>query len=223
MNRFTYLLLGGLISMGVCIPEPVQAQSEGVGIIEEVIVTARRRAESVRDVPGTVSVITESMIEGAGVERVADFINLTPGVTLVNAAEVGDTQVNIRGIQQLAGIVEPPCKLDAVYGLDDVEYGGGGLGLVALELADHVKNRIREIRELAALGLEFLDVAFAEMALSGVVGGEDVAGGLDLGHGHQGDFLGRPAGAAGCFAQAAMNLFESLANQVFILVRPARV
>lgn len=98
MNRSTYLLLSGLISMAVCIPEPVHAQSEGVGIIEEVLVTARRRSESVRDVPGTVSVFTESMIEGSGVERVADFINLTPGVSLVNAAEVGDTQVNIRGI-----------------------------------------------------------------------------------------------------------------------------
>ena len=84
-----------------------------------------------------------------------------------------------------------------------------------------MKNSVGEIRELSALGLEFLDVAFAEMALSGVVGGEDVGSELDLRHGHQGDFLGRAPGAAGGFGEAVMNLFESLANQVFILVRRA--
>ena len=75
----------------------VWAQSEGY-LLEEIVVTARRRSENVKDVPGTVGVITEATIESAGIERVADFIKLTPGVSLVDAAEVGDTQVNIRGI-----------------------------------------------------------------------------------------------------------------------------
>ena len=66
--------------------------------IEEVIVTARRREESLMDVPGTVTALTESTLESAGVQRAADFIKLVPGVTLVDAAEAGDTQVNIRGI-----------------------------------------------------------------------------------------------------------------------------
>ncbi len=48
MNRTTCLLLGGLIAIAVYIPVPVQAaQSEGAAIIEEVLVTARRRSESV--------------------------------------------------------------------------------------------------------------------------------------------------------------------------------
>ncbi|RME62083.1 MAG: TonB-dependent receptor, partial [Alphaproteobacteria bacterium] len=66
--------------------------------LEEIIVTARRRAESLQQVPGTVTALTRATIEAAGVERAEDFIRLTPGVTLINAAEVGDTQVNIRGI-----------------------------------------------------------------------------------------------------------------------------
>ena len=67
-------------------------------VIEEVTVTARRRAESLSDVPGTVTAFTQQTLESAGVQRAQDFIALTPGVTLVDAAEVGDTQVNIRGI-----------------------------------------------------------------------------------------------------------------------------
>ena len=65
---------------------------------DEIIVTARRKAENILDVPGTVTALTSATLEKAGVQRVEDFIGLTPGVSLVNAAEAGDTQVNIRGI-----------------------------------------------------------------------------------------------------------------------------
>lgn len=65
---------------------------------EEIVVTARRRSESLKDVPGTVSVVSERTLRDAGVERAEDFIALTPGVSIVDAAEAGDTQVNIRGI-----------------------------------------------------------------------------------------------------------------------------
>lgn len=77
------------------------AQSSGVSsgpLIEEIIVTVRRREESLRDVPGTVTALSSETLQRAGVERASDFIALTPGVTMVDAAEVGDTQVNIRGI-----------------------------------------------------------------------------------------------------------------------------
>ncbi|WP_321390543.1 TonB-dependent receptor [Emcibacter sp.] len=78
--------------------QPSFSQEEEIFVIEEVIVTARRRAESLTDVPGTVTALTQTALESAGVQRADDFIALTPGVTMVDAAEVGDTQVNIRGI-----------------------------------------------------------------------------------------------------------------------------
>jgi iron complex outermembrane receptor protein len=80
---------------------PVSSQDQGadeIFAVEEIIVTARRREESLTDVPGTVNVLTEETLASAGVQRAADFIELTPGVSMVDAAEVGDTQVNIRGI-----------------------------------------------------------------------------------------------------------------------------
>ena len=79
-------------------PRIVEAQGSDAFEIEEITVTARRRSERLQDVPGTVTVLTASVLEGAGVRRPEGFIALTPGVTMVNAAEVGDTQVNIRGI-----------------------------------------------------------------------------------------------------------------------------
>lgn len=80
-------------------PGVAEAQQGGSSfVVEEIIVTARRRSESIRDVPGTVTAFTSQVLESAAVRRAEDFIALTPGVTMVNAAEVGDTQVNIRGI-----------------------------------------------------------------------------------------------------------------------------
>lgn len=67
-------------------------------VSEEITVTARRLEEVLQDVPATVSVLTDAQIEAVGVKRAEDFVKLVPGVSMVNAAEVGDTQVNIRGI-----------------------------------------------------------------------------------------------------------------------------
>lgn len=91
------LLLAGLLT-GPVAPVYSQIQTAESHTLEDIIVTARRREESLKDVPGTVSVMTTSTLESAGVQRAVDFISLTPGVALVDAAEVGDTQVNIRGI-----------------------------------------------------------------------------------------------------------------------------
>jgi iron complex outermembrane receptor protein len=66
--------------------------------IEEVIVTARARAESLQDVPASITAFTENDLQKMGVQRAEDFIGMTPGVSIVNTVEVGDSQVNIRGL-----------------------------------------------------------------------------------------------------------------------------
>ena len=74
-----------------------QAQ-EGASEMEEVVVTARKRAESLQEVPIAITAFTEQTIRRAGIERPADFISLMPNVTIVDTANIGDTQVSIRGI-----------------------------------------------------------------------------------------------------------------------------
>jgi iron complex outermembrane receptor protein len=102
-NRCVFSLVPSAISMAVAatlaagsavIAPPLAMAQE----VEEIIVSVRQREESVQDVPGTVSVLSEEAIESSGVQRARDFIALTPGVSIVNAAEVADSQVNIRGI-----------------------------------------------------------------------------------------------------------------------------
>jgi iron complex outermembrane receptor protein len=89
------LLIAALVMMPMT---TVTAQEEGAIGIEEVVVTARKRAESLQEVPIAITAFTEQTIERAGIERPADFISLMPNVTIVDTANVGDTQVSIRGI-----------------------------------------------------------------------------------------------------------------------------
>jgi len=73
-------------------------EAEASEDMDKIVVTARRRQESLLEIPATVSVIDSATLRDADVERPEDFIGLTAGISLVDAAEAGDTQVNIRGI-----------------------------------------------------------------------------------------------------------------------------
>ena len=99
---FHFALLCGASAAGLAAAVPAHAQTTPPpppGVVEEVVVTARQRAENLKDVPAAVSVLTAQTLAAAGVSRADDIVGLTPGVSLVNgAAEQGDTQVNIRGI-----------------------------------------------------------------------------------------------------------------------------
>ncbi len=81
------------------IPAYAQDASEGASEGEEIIVTARRQDERLQDVPASVTVLTADALQKTGADKAQDFVQLTPGVTIVTGtAEAGDTQINIRGI-----------------------------------------------------------------------------------------------------------------------------
>ncbi|PKP97951.1 MAG: TonB-dependent receptor, partial [Alphaproteobacteria bacterium HGW-Alphaproteobacteria-15] len=76
-----------------------QAAENNAGSDNTIIVTARRQSESLQDVPASITVFGAETLAKTGVQRADDFIQLTPGVTIVTGtAEAGDTQINIRGI-----------------------------------------------------------------------------------------------------------------------------
>ena len=93
-NRYTLLGIGVLLALAE--PAAVYAQQP----LEEIVVTARRRAETFEDVPVTISVFDAGTIEAAGIERPRDFIALTPNVTLTETQNQGNAFVTVRGISQ---------------------------------------------------------------------------------------------------------------------------
>ncbi len=82
-----------ILGTGMALPPAATAQA----LLEEIVVTARKRSESLQDVPIAVTAFTSDQIQAAGIERPQDFIMLTPNVTIVDTANAGDTQVTIRG------------------------------------------------------------------------------------------------------------------------------
>ena len=68
--------------------------------LEEVVVTARKRAETLEESPVSVRAFTADEIQSAGIESPRDFINLTPNVTLVETQNAGTAFINVRGVSQ---------------------------------------------------------------------------------------------------------------------------
>ena len=68
--------------------------------LTEVIVTARKRDESLRDVPVAVNVFTDKTIQSAGIEKPGDFIAMVPNMTLVETQNAGNAFITVRGISQ---------------------------------------------------------------------------------------------------------------------------
>jgi iron complex outermembrane receptor protein len=89
----------GLATAGVCVVAAVPAPAQ-TSDLEEIVVTARKRDESLQNVPITVSVFTTQEIQSAGIESPRDFIAMVPNMTLVETQNVGNSFISIRGISQ---------------------------------------------------------------------------------------------------------------------------
>ncbi|HNR22959.1 MAG TPA: TonB-dependent receptor [Steroidobacteraceae bacterium] len=94
-RRHTASLIGAAVVAAIA-GDPARAQD--TALQEVVVTTARQRAEVLLDVPATVDAFTAAEIQTAGIQRPQDFIALSPGLAQVQTAEIGDLQVNIRGI-----------------------------------------------------------------------------------------------------------------------------
>jgi iron complex outermembrane receptor protein len=88
-----------LLAATAMLAAPALAQEASAPGADDIIVTALRTDQRAVDVPASVTVLTEETLRQARVNTAEDFVQLTPGVTIVaGTAEAGDTQINIRGI-----------------------------------------------------------------------------------------------------------------------------
>jgi len=95
----------------------VGAQSVDTGTIEQVTVTARKRDESLLDVPISITAVSEDAMERNGLRSVADIAATVPGLN-INSDSVGRAFVSIRGIgTALQAGVQPGVGVfqDGVY------------------------------------------------------------------------------------------------------------
>ena len=83
----------------------VYAADAGSQQLEEVVVVAQRRAQSVLDVPISVSVFDASLIELKNIQSAKDYLVLTPNVSFREGGRNGAREIiiAIRGISDIKG------------------------------------------------------------------------------------------------------------------------
>jgi iron complex outermembrane recepter protein len=67
------------------------------GGLEEIVVTARKRAERVQDVPISLAILTSETLEKSGVTNLEDLGHEVPGLTVVSGGP-GQNQITLRGL-----------------------------------------------------------------------------------------------------------------------------
>ena len=93
LNRLRTIVAS--ISVGAMLLAPVHAQEL---MLEEIVVTARKRTESVQDIPESITVFSESGIADSGITRIKDVADLTPNLVVRQSYRLGVVNLSARGL-----------------------------------------------------------------------------------------------------------------------------
>ena len=95
----------------------VPAVLEGGGV-EEIVVTAQRREESIQDVPLSVQAFTGAALESAGVDGALELPRLVPNLNIARGTQTANVRVSIRGVGAAGNSAIDPSIgtfIDGVY------------------------------------------------------------------------------------------------------------
>ncbi len=85
---------------------------------EEIIVTARKRSETVQDAPLSVQALGAARLEQLNVSSFEDYVRFTPSVSFVSEGP-GQTKVVIRGVAESTGAADGGGRSSAALYLDE--------------------------------------------------------------------------------------------------------
>lgn len=132
---FMSALMGGSSLMIAGVPTAMAQEDAADGGRDTIIVVGRGREETLTESPISTSVFTAAAIEDARIDRVDDFIGLTPGVTIANAQDSGTNFITIRGMSQTRN-GEPPVAVivDGVLQVNSRSFDQGLFDLQSIEV-----------------------------------------------------------------------------------------
>ncbi|MFT5419138.1 MAG: iron complex outermembrane receptor protein, partial [Gammaproteobacteria bacterium] len=117
--------------------------SEAGTVLEEITVTARKREESLADVPMAITAFTTQEMQSAGITSLLDVVEFTPGVQFEDNSVTNPgrfyTDIRFRGLGN--ELVEPFAQVGSVF-LDGVPVIGGAssIGTENIERIEVVKG-----------------------------------------------------------------------------------
>ena len=142
-------------TLALCMAGPTLAQQApaeaGTGAaatdavtLDEVVVTANKRVQNIREVPSSISVIGEEKIDNFHSTQLSDFQASVPGLAISSNGAPGKTAVSLRGVSALSS--------SATVGtyLDETPLGSSGVyqaaNFFALDLLPYDIQRIEVLR-----------------------------------------------------------------------------
>ena len=146
-NHRLYGLLAGAAVAAITSGLPAAAQAPNGGAsapsapsassaeVDEIVVTAEKRSESIQSVPLAVSALSGAQLEQAGQSNFRDIVLDAPSVSFQDRDD-GDSKVVIRGIS--SGIVREAQTASTGYYIDDVpmtaSYTAGGTDITLFDI-----------------------------------------------------------------------------------------
>ena len=91
---------GGASALAAASDATTSATEPGAGALEEIVVTATRREESISKVPISITAMSQDMLDQKGIRDITELVRFTPGVSIDTS---GTNQISIRGISSSAG------------------------------------------------------------------------------------------------------------------------
>ena len=127
-----------LVSTSMLIPAE-STQAESMNVIEEVVVTARKRQESLQEVPVVVSVLTEDAINTQRIESITDISTIVPGMVATQVTSGTSGFIYLRGVGTGSG--NPAFDQAVAINLD-------GMGINSAQLMSAGMFDLRQIEVL---------------------------------------------------------------------------
>ncbi|WP_066767410.1 TonB-dependent receptor [Candidatus Viadribacter manganicus] len=118
---------------------PAFAQDQDGASLEEIVITAQRREESLQDVPIAITAFTQEDLERTAAVGIQDVASRAPGVTLTQF-NIGEPQLYIRGV----GTTSDSAASDPSIGISIDEVSIGRAGASSLAFLD--VNRVEILR-----------------------------------------------------------------------------
>lgn len=128
-------------------PALAQEQAAGgqrAGIIDEIIVTAQKREESLQDVPVSISVVDDQQLQNLHVTQLTDIAAYVPGFQVDSGGSPGQTVLSLRGVAPIG-----PGQTVGTY-IDDTPVGSSSFyargSVFALDLLPYDIERLEVLR-----------------------------------------------------------------------------
>lgn len=100
------MVISTVCSVSALAEDAPKAEQPGASLqkIEEIVVTAQRREQSIADVPQSVQALTDEFLQENGVKSLDGVIDLIPGASQVSGISAASTVYQIRSISPSEGI-----------------------------------------------------------------------------------------------------------------------